>query len=102
MGSDMTVFAGQDCRCKKKLFGLVNCRNKGGTNAITQLTDRNLGGVPKPVIKAAAKSSKADAKAAVVASAQPTPAPPPAPSLRDVSPYTYTALKLGNFALSAW
>ena len=40
--SGLQVFKGFHNTCTKKLFGLVNCCNKGGTNALSMFTNLSL------------------------------------------------------------
>ena len=40
--SQLQVFKGFHNTCTKKLFGLVNCCNRGGTNALSMFTDLSM------------------------------------------------------------
>jgi conjugal transfer mating pair stabilization protein TraN len=51
--SQLQVFKGFHNTCTKKLFGLVNCCNRGGTNALAMFTDLSL------AINAASRVGKA-------------------------------------------
>ncbi len=37
--NNLEIFKGYDNRCKKKLYGIVNCCNRGGTNSLAAFTD---------------------------------------------------------------
>jgi conjugal transfer mating pair stabilization protein TraN len=37
--NNLEIFKGYDSRCKKKLYGIVNCCNRGGTSSLSSFTD---------------------------------------------------------------
>lgn len=53
----MQVFKGFHNTCTKKLFGLVNCCNRGGTNALSMFTNLSLALRAIPIVGKAAFSS---------------------------------------------